>query len=365
MIRVLHVVGSMNQGGTENFLMNLYREIDKTKIQFDFLVNRHGVFDSEIKQLGGNVYYTDPLQKSGQIKYVKELRKLFREHKYKIIHSHINKVSGLILECAKKEGIPVRIAHSHNNSSADNFIVNTYKAYLGQKIHTNATMLLACSHDAAIHMFGKYGENAIILNNAINLGRFKYSNAKRNEIRKKYKINEETILIGCVARFSKQKNHIFLIDIFNEYTKRNTNTKLILVGEGPLEQDVKEKIKSYNLQDKVIFAGTTFETEKYYSAFDCFVLPSLFEGLGIVLIEAQMSGLNCLTSKDVVPPEAKISDRLKYIDLNEKPETWAKYISKSVNRTNLNIGSEYDIKKIAKKLEMLYIESNKGIKNDQ
>lgn len=361
-IRVLQVIGSMNQGGAENFLMNLYREIDKTKIQFDFLVNRRGIFDNEIKKLGGNVYHINSLQKSGQIRYTKELRKFFRGHNYKIIHSHINKVSGLILECAKKEGIPVRIAHSHNNNSSDNLIVNTYKAYLGQKIHINATTLLACSHDAAIHMFGKYGENAIILNNAIDLDRFKYSNVKRNEIRKKYKINEETILIGCIARFSKQKNHIFLIDIFNEYAKNNTNTKLILVGEGPLEQAVKEKIKAHNLQDKVIFAGTTFETEKYYSAFDCFILPSLFEGLGIVLIEAQISGLNCLTSKDVVPPEAKISDRLEYIDLNEEPKVWANHISKSKNRANSNIGSEYDIKKTAKKLEMLYIKSVKGIK---
>ena len=364
MIKVLHVVGSMNQGGTENFLMNLYREIDKTKIQFDFLVNRPGVFDEEIKKLGGNVYYLDSLQKSGQIKYTKELRKFLKEHSYTIIHSHINKVSGLILECAKKENIPIRIAHSHSNGASSNIAVRLYKNYLGNKISNYATILLACSKDASNRMFGKAASRAIIINNAINIERFKYSKTHREQIRDKYKIDEDTLVVGCIARFVKSKNHIYLIDIFNSYLKTNSNAKLLLVGEGSFEQTIREKIQSLHLQDKIIFAGTTFETEKYYSAFDCFVLPSLFEGLGIVLIEAQISGLNCLTSKDVVPPEAKISDRLKYIDLNEKPETWAKYISKSINRTNLNIGSEYDIKKVAKKLEMLYIESVKGIKND-
>jgi len=365
MIRVLQVVGGMNQGGAENFIMNLYRNIDRTKIQFDFLVNRPGVFDKEIKQLGGNVYYINALQNSGQIKYTMELREFLRNHKYTIVHSHINKVSGLILECAKKEGIPVRIAHSHSSGGSKNIITSIYKSYLGKKIEKNSTLLLACSKEAALRMFGKCGSKAIIINNAVDINRFKYSINKRNEIRKRYKISQDTIVLGNIGRFTEAKNHDFLLDVFKSYKEQNDNTVLMLVGKGELRKKIENKAKLYNINDKVIYVGTTLEPEKYYSAFDCFVFPSIFEGLPLALIEAQISGLNCLASKNVIPAEAKISDRLVFISLHEKPETWTSYISKSKNRTNLNIGSEYDIKKIAKKLEMLYIESIKGIKNGQ
>lgn len=361
MIRVLHVVGGMNQGGTENFIMNLYRNIDKTKIQFDFLVNRDGVFDDEIRKLGGRIYKIDALQKVGQIKYTKMLREYFRNHKYLIVHSHINQVSGLILECAKMEKVPVRIAHSHGSKSDANLITKIYKNYLGKKILRNATRLLACSEDAAGYMFRHARKNAIIVENAVDITRFEYSRKKRDEIRSKFKIDDSTLVIGCIARFSESKNHLFLIDIFRTYSFKNNNSKLLLVGGGQLEEKIRKRVKSCGIQDKVIFAGTTFETEKYYSAFDCFVLPSLFEGLGIVLIEAQISGLKCLASKGVIPKEAKISNNLEFIGLDESSDVWTNHIVKSKNRKNLQIGTNYDIKKVAKKMESIYMDSIRGL----
>ena len=357
MKRILHVVGGMNQAGTENFIMNLYRNIDKSKVQFDFLVNRPGFFDEEIRNLGGRIYMIPALQKVGYFRYIKCLDNFFNDHRneYQIIHSHINKVSGLILERAKKHGIPIRIAHSHGSSYVCNIFARTYKELLGKKILKNATHYFACSEDAAKFLFANEYKNAYMIKNGIDTKKFIYSPEKRKEIRKKYNISDDSVVVGCVGRFNSTKNHLYLIDIFNEYNKINKNSYLMLVGEGELEEKIKEKVSSYNLNDKVIFAGITRETEKYYSSFDVFVLPSISEGLGIVLIEAQISGLNCLTSKGCVPIEAKITDRLEYISLDDKPKEWAKKIIKSNDRDNVNIEDNYDMKEEAHNLQEFYL----------
>lgn len=356
-IRVLHALGEMGQGGTENFLMNVYRNMNRQEIQFDFLVNRKGFFDKEIEKLGGRIYYIPALQKIGQIKYTKKLDEFFRQHKeYKIVHSHLNQVTGLILERASKANVPVRIAHSHSSQSPRNIIIRTYKNYLGNKILKYATHFFACSDLAAKWLFKDKSEETVIIRNGIEIEKFFYSEEKRKKIRTELEIEENYTVIGNIARFSKEKNHTFLIDIFSEYQKKNLNSYLVLVGAGKLETEIQNKVEKLGLKDKVMFLEIREDTDYLYSAFDYFVLPSLFEGLGIVLIEAQTSGLKCFTSDSVVPKEAKISNNLEYIDLSMDAEYWAERINANhtEDRTNIKIKREYDIHRITNQLGKYY-----------
>ena len=364
-IRILHIIGGLNLGGAENFLMNIYRNIDRSKIQFDFLVNRGGAFEDEIKEFGGKIFYIPALQKVGPIIYRKKLHEFFREHKeYVIVHSHLNQVSGIILEVAKKEDIPVRIAHSHSSSnSANNFFEQLYKNYLNTKINKNATNFLACSDEAAKWLYKEKAKEAIIIKNAIDIERFKFNEEKRKLIRKELNIDESDVVIGHVGRFSSVKNHKFLIEVFNEFQKDKENTKLLLVGAGPLRNEIENQVANFNIKDKVILIGNKKNVEDFYNAMDLFVFPSLYEGLGMVLIEAQINGLNCLTSKDAVPNEVNITNHVKFISLEAGIKTW----NKALNEIDITRYSEiekikkagYDVREECKKLEKIYLNFDK------
>ncbi len=361
MIRVLHVVGAMSQGGTENFIMNIYRNIDRDKIQFDFLVNRDGVFDNEIKKLGGKIYKIPALQKVGQIKYTKNLDTFFSEHvqTYKIVHSHINQVSGLILERANKAGIPIRIAHIHNNKYGKNIFVNLYKKYLGTKIKKNANYKFACSREAGEFLFGKDSDFKVI-NNSIEMKKYIYDKNVRNSKRNDLKIDENCFLIGSVGRLVYQKNPIFLLKVFYEFNKLENNSKLLLIGKGPLKEKITSFISENGLENKVILLEDRNDVNELMQAMDYFVLPSRYEGLGIVLIEAQSAGLKCITSKNVVSKEAKITDLLDFYSLKNKPAQWARFIYDNKNYTRKNMYEEvmqsgFDIKSNIRKIEEFYI----------
>lgn len=362
MIRVLHILGGMNQGGTENFLMNLYRSIDKEKVQFDFLVNRVGVFDEEIKSLGGNIYYIPALQNIGQFKYTKNLDKFFKEHsEYKIIHSHLNQVTGLILERAKKANIPVRIAHSHNSKSNKNLVIKNYKKYLQSKILKNATNLWACSKLAAQWLYGKKEINNVdIIPNAIDAEKFIYKEETRKKLRKEFNINEDAFVIGNIARMSYQKNHMFLIKIFYELKKIEKEAKMVIVGNGEEKEKIISEIKHLNLENDIILLEDRKDVNEILQMMDYFVFPSRFEGLGIVLIEAQTAGLKCITSKDVVPSEVAITDLVEFYSLKKSPKEWAKkiYLHKKYDRENQLQKirkANYDVKNLIEKIQKKYI----------
>ena len=362
MIRILHVLGGMNQGGTENFLMNLYRNIDREKVQFDFLVNREGIFDQEIKTLGGKVFYIPAVQNIGQLKYTKNLVNFLNKHKeYNIIHSHLNQVTGLILERAKKAEIPVRIAHSHNSKSNKNIIIKVYKKYLQSKILKNATNLWACSNLAAKWLYGKNELPRVeIIPNAIDAEKFVYTESTRRRVRDEFNIDDDVFVIGNVARMSYQKNHIFLINVFYELKKLDNSAKMILVGTGPEKEKINSAIKHFNLEKDVILLENRQDVNEILQAMDYFVFPSRFEGLGIVLIESQAAGLRCITSKDVVPSEVAITDLVEFYQLNRSPKEWAEkiYLNKKYNRKNqlLKIReANYDIKDLVEDIQKKYI----------
>lgn len=313
--------------------MNYYKNIDRTKIQFDFIIDNDStntnLYD-EVKSLGGEVILCPPYQRLH--KYNKFLFKLFKEKQYKIVHSNINTLSVFPLRIAKKVGVPIRIAHSHSTSNPKekkkNFIKNLLRPF--SKKYANA--YFACSELAGRYLFGDkcFEEGKVILiNNAIDLGAFKFNqevrDKKKNEIAQEYpntNINKETLIIGNIGRMVAQKNQTFLIDIFNEVHKQNKNSVLLLIGQGPLQEELIKEAKTLNLQDCILFLGQRNDVNELYQAMDLFCLPSLYEGLPVVGVEAQANGLLCEFS-DSMTKETKVLDTTRFISIDESAKKWA------------------------------------------
>ena len=361
-IRIAQVIGKWLGGGVEAVVMNYYRHIDRNKIQFDFICDSDStnIPYEEIEKLGGKVILVPPYQKV--FAYHKELKKIFRENDYKIVHSHINTLSVFPLYAAKCAKVPIRIAHSHSTTNKKEWKKNLLKQVLRPFSKVFATHYFACSEYAGRWLFGnkEYDKgNVFLLNNAIEVDKFKYDEKIRKEVRKELKIKEDTVVIGHIGRFVAQKNHTFLIDIFNEYHKLNSNSLLLLVGQGPLEEEIKEKVKKLELEDSVKFLGQRNDVNKLYQAFDLFLLSSLYEGLPVVGIEAQASGLLCILSKSMTK-ETKVLETTKFISLEKNDKEWAKIINKELTNfkrkdtTKEIVNNGYEINVETIKLENKY-----------
>jgi glycosyltransferase involved in cell wall biosynthesis len=361
-IRVLHVVVNMNRGGAETLLMNLYRNIDRTKIQFDFLTCKEGIFDGEISDLGGKVYRIPYVTEVGHFQYGKILEEFFKSQlEYKIVHSHLDKMSGLVLKAAKKAGIPVRISHSHNTSSEGNMAAKLYKGYIGQMINSNATFYYACSQVAGEWLFKGRAKSASILKNGIDIDHFKYSPQTRREIRKELHLSENDIVFGHVGRFAHQKNHEFLIDVFAEFCKGENDSILLLVGDGPLREEIEKKTFDLKINNKVKFLGVRSDIPRILQALDLFMFPSLHEGLPVSLIEAQGAGLPCFISDQVSKEVDMGLNLVQFLPLNNK-SLWIERIKKRLSildSRELNLEplkqKGYNIKDSASQLEKFYL----------
>lgn len=337
-IRVAHIIGKWLGGGVEAVVMNYYRHIDRSKIQFDFLCDEDStnIPYEEIEQLGGRVILIPPYQKV--FKYQKELIRIFKENNYKIVHSHINTLSIFPLRAAKKAGVKVRIAHSHSTTNKKEWKKNLLKQVLRPFSKVYATNYMCCSELAGRWLFGDktYDSGQVyLLNNAINLDKFKYNEKLRKEKRKELGISDDTLVIGHIGRFVAQKNHTFLIDIFNEVHKKNPNSLLLLVGQGPLKEEIENKVKELKLNDSVRFLGQRNDANELYQAFDVFCLPSLYEGLPVVGVEAQASGLLCILS-DAMTKETKVIESTKFNSLKNNSLNWADLILNSMKNYKRN-----------------------------
>lgn len=357
-IRVAQVIGHAGAGGVESCIMNYYKHIDKSKVQFDFLVeNTCPIIDKElIESYGGKIIIIPSYKKL--LTYIRVLKKIFIKGNYDIVHSNMNTLNVFTLKAAKKAGIKVRIAHSHSTSNKKEWKRNIIKNILRLFSKKYATHYFACSEHAGRWLFGNktYDKGAVvIINNAIELDRFYFNQDNRDSIRNIYNINDKYV-IGHVGRFTSQKNHSFLIDVFNEIQKKHDDSILFLVGDGPLLEKIKNKVKSFGIQDKVIFAGIHSDIEKYYSAMDLFLFPSIYEGLGMTFIEAQINGLKAYTS-NYVPREAFIGEQSRSIEL--EVNKWVNQINDFGSyKRNVqgSVFSSYDIEKASKYLLELYFE---------
>lgn len=355
MIRILHVVNDMHRAGLETMLMNYYRNIDRNIIQFDFLTHRpyKSDYDDEIISMGGKVFYAPRLYPQNYHKYFKWMKVFFKEHpEYKIIHSHIDSMSFLPLLAAKKAGIPIRIAHSHNTS-----IDFDYKFFLKEffriMINKVANYRFACGDDAGRYLFR--GKEFKYVPNAIDISKFIYNDDIRTKKREELGIKNQFVL-GHIGRLSYQKNHKFLINVYKNFVKLFPKSLLILVGTGENENKIKKQIKKYGIEQNVLMLGNRADVNELYQAFDVFVLPSLFEGIPVVGIEAQCAGLPCIFSHKV-PKQVKFTDQVEFIPLSKK--LWCKKIVKflSVTRNHVDMSnSDYNINIACNKLQNIYIE---------
>ncbi|WP_282937455.1 glycosyltransferase family 1 protein [Paenibacillus sp. RC67] len=362
-IRVLQVVTIMNRGGLETMLMNYYRQIDRSQIQFDFMVHRDekGHYDDEILSLGGNIHRMPQIRPGNYRDYFKKLDEFFAQHsEYQVVHSHINENSSFVLRAAKSAGVPCRIAHSHLSDLGIDLKL-PFRIYARLSMKNNPNQYFACSKNAGQWLFGKdisASGDLKVLNNAVNVNQYKYDDEVRNRMREQLKA-ENKLVLGHIGRFNKQKNHHFLIDIFKAVHDKRPDSLLVLAGDGYLRPTIEKKVAQLGLSSCVMFLGVRSDIPDLMQAMDLFLFPSLFEGLPVVMVEAQAAGLRCFVS-DAITKEADITGRVQFLSLKESAEAWAgRILSSSYEHEDTSALLQdhgYDTNSMAKWLSDYYLE---------
>jgi len=366
-IRVLHIVSKMSFGGVQSVIMNYYRHIDRSKVQFDFAVQsiEKCEYDEEIDALGGRIHKIAPLhiEKNHFVADLESL--LLGNQEYKIIHSHQNFMNIIPLSVAKKCKVPVRISHSHNNYKASSVLKELQRFVFRRFIRCSATECLACSQLAGRWLYGSsFGKhtNDRVVHNAINTNLFRFDMDTREKLRESLGIEDKFVLIH-IGMFSKQKNHLYLLEVFSEFHKITPDSVLLLIGDGKERNLIEERIDRLALKNNVILLGVRRNVYDYLKAADAFVFPSLYEGLGVVVVEAQTSGLPCFVSVEAVPKEVDLNNDVKFLSIKLPPRKWAEIIGSTecfedrANAYQSTIGGGYDIDKEAEKLKEFYLES--------
>ena len=357
MKRLLCILSSMDTGGAETFLMKLYRNIDKSKIQMDFCINdpKTGLYEAEIQSMGGKIYRI-PSKSDNLKEFRKQLFSIVKDNGYKYVLRVTSNTMGFMdLKIAKAAGATVCAARSSNSSDGEGIKSKLahitggllYKKYVDVKI--------APSDLAAKYTFGKKAFNkgrVQILHNGLDLDLYKFDPKANEQIRKELGIKKDAAVIGHIGRFDKQKNHDFLIDIFSAIKQQNQNAVLLMVGVGPLKKDIAEKVAALNLSDSVIFAGQREDIPKLLSAMDLFVFPSFYEGMPNTVLEAQANGLSCIIS-DSITKDAAVTNLVQYVSLNNTAQFWADLAIKSIQKhqdtAKVFIQAGYDIQSATNK----------------
>ena len=334
-VRVLHVLGMLNLGGAESRIMDLYRQIDKNRVQFDFLIhtNKECYFDKEVIEMGGRIFRVPPFRVYNILEYCREMRSFFAEHnEFAVVQGHMTSTAGIYLPIAKRFGIKITIAHARS-AGVDKNIKGWITRILRIGLHKKADICFTCSELAGISVFGKraYKSGKVkFLPNAINAVKYRYDNSVRQEVRSELNVHGR-LVIGHVGSFRYAKNHEFLIKVFAEILKVSKKEEwseqplLVMLGEGELMESIKKQVENLGIYNHVMFLGNKRDAWRYYQAFDYVVFPSWYEGMPGTIVEAQTAGLRCLISerisKDVI-----FTDLVKQMDLEAEPEKWARYV---------------------------------------
>lgn len=346
-------------------LMNLYRKIDREKVQFDFVVHSDskGFFEDEILALGGKIYRAPKYNFINHFQYKKWWDKFLDEHKeYKVIHGHLYSIAPVYLSVARKHGLNT-VIHSHSASDKKS-VKNVLKTYLRSKAKNCADYLFACSDAAGKWLYGNNvteKENYILLKNAIDTENYVYSKEVSNKIRAEFGIGDKFV-IGHVGRLFGPKNHMYLLEVFKEILKKKTNAMLMIVGGGPMQEEIENKIAELGLKENVIMTGVRSDVNCIMQAMDCFVFPSIYEGLPVTVVEAQAASLPCFVS-DTITNEVSITNLVTMLSIEKAPEEWADTIlekTASYERANtkqLIVDAGYDIATTAEWLQKFYIEN--------
>lgn len=365
--RVLVFGMTSNYGGVESFIMNYYRHIDRSQVQFDFLVyNQAPAYSEEIKSMGGNIFVV-PGRRNNYIKCRAKIKQILELGHYDAVWCNLCYMSDLlVMKQAKNQRVPIRIIHAHNSMNMSTQISGFFHKVNRKKIELYATDFWACSKAAGEYFYPSNimdSDRFKTIPNAIDVGQFCFNNTIRERVRAELGISDQ-LVIGFVGRLHPQKNPFFLLDIFKEIHTANPHTVLVMVGDGELRPAVQSKIKELRLDENVMLLGQRNDITQLMQAMDIFVLPSIFEGLGIVLIEAQACGLPCYTSANVVPGEAKVTDLLHYVGLDKTASDWSKKILQNgtcqdrMKYNSVVLRSSYDICTQATSVSAFFAEDN-------
>lgn len=362
-INVCHIVSGLKSGGVESVIYNYCKHIDLDKYEMHILYQHEPSLKSlnEFENLSFKMKRI-PSKAKHPIKNYIETKRYLRNNHIDIVHCHMTLMNFIPLIAAKRLGIKIRICHSHNSCiNAKSKIKGTIENMLKKMCIKYSTDLVACGYDAGKYLYGNHKFE--ILNNAVDLKKYSFSEYNRNRIRKLHKISLDDIVIAHIGRFSNQKNHLFIINIFAKLVKENPRYKLILIGDGENKEEIERKVKENKIERNVIFTGIIENTYEYYSAIDIFILPSLWEGLPVVALEAQISNLKCFFSNRI-DINSKIIETTEFLDL-ENEEEWVnkiKAVNKNYERKNnfdIYIEKGYDIKRECEKLEKIYMRLEK------
>ena len=370
-IKVLQVIGIMNRGGAETLIMNLYRAIDRDKIQFDFVVHtdERAAYDEEINYLGGKIYHCPRYKGLNHNSYTRWWNRFFSDHagEYSIVHGHIGSTAAIYLSEAKKQNL-FTIAHSHNTLKYNTLKDYAYKI-LSYRTRFVADWFFACSRQAGIDRYGRgvvQGNTYHLLNNAIDTGRFSFDNDVRAHMREALGVCDE-LLIGHVGRFEEQKNHIFIIDVFKSVKEKNTNAKLLLVGDGELKSTIRQKAENCEVEKAVIFTGVRSDVDRLMQAMDVLLFPSLFEGLPLTLVEAQTAGLPAVISERIPEDCILVDNLITTKQLKDSSAEWGEAVLSAARTQRKDYSKQvaekgFDIKETAKWLETFYLEKSLPVK---
>ncbi|MFA7636502.1 MAG: exopolysaccharide biosynthesis polyprenyl glycosylphosphotransferase [Monoglobales bacterium] len=362
--RVLVVAGRMHYGGLETMIMNFFRLVDRSKVVFDFMLNyeEKGVFDDEITAMGGKIFIMPRLKFRNTFKYIKEVNAFFKKHKgeYEIVHGHLTSVGFIYLLLAKLHGVKTTIIHGHYTRTDP-----TFKGWIERLIllplRHCADYYFACSNMAGVFCYGKKKlkkDNYKLINNGIFIENFSYNTEVRERKREEMGLKDRFVILN-IGRFEQQKNHTFLIDIFEKIYKRDNSALLLLVGNGSLMQKMQEKVERLGLSDAVRFLNVRDDVSELLQASDIFLLPSLYEGLPVVSIEAQASGIYCVMA-DTITTESDITGNCSFLSLKKSPDDWAEEVLKHKNynredTTDKIKAAGYDIHEQASWLQEFYL----------
>ncbi len=357
-IRVLHVLQRMEAGGTQAFLMNLYRNIDRSKVQFDFLVvySEKQFYDDEIESLGGRIYRSTFREDKNLPRFRRFLRGFFFEHpEYIVVHCHAYTIGYFVLKEAERAGVAVRIAHSHNNNMTG--ITVPIKNVMRALFSVHANRFMACSDEAGRFLFGD--RYFTVLKNAIDVDRFAYDEDVRRNVRNELGL-EGRFVVGNVGRLHEQKNQSFLLEVFKEIRGIRSDAHLLLVGNGPLRNELMAKAEAFGVANSLTLLSNRSDMDRLYQAMDVFVLPSLFEGLGIVAIEAQSAGLPTVCSNGVAE-DANVSPLFSRMALEDSPKAWAEAVVACAGMRDCEAGAAgakahgFDVGDNAAKIQEMYL----------
>ena len=365
-IRILNLFTIMNRGGAETMVMNYYRNLDRNKVQFDFMVHRYqrGTYDDEIEALGGKIYRLDPIRPWNSAHYMKAVDQFYKNHnEYKIIHSHMSELGYYDFLMAERNKVPVRICHAHSRPYGYD-LKSPVRWYYKKKMMPHITDLFVCGEEAGEWLYGKKNRDRFVqMNNAIDAKRYESNPIQRVKTREEFGIRDSQMVVGHVGRFETVKNHSFLVDVFSAIHKIKEDAILLLIGndQGQVADEIHNKVVDLGLEDNVKFLGSRSDVPDLLQAMDIFVFPSLYEGVSVALMEAQASGVQILIS-DGIPRECIKTELITVKSLEDSAEEWAMEAIRKASIDHINTyeiiqSAGYDVVKNAKWLQDYYIDA--------